>query len=164
MASPSEDIQARRERIVVLLENYVDVESGMRDRRGSGEPLPLMCRAWRVPRQGYPELDHQLNEMRNQAPTLYWHLAHTYFYAPRRRVLQCQRCKAVMPSWQKTTHFHKHGHSNVAVVPRVVRVTHPSVQTKSVDEAVDWLERSWRGAGFIPDELKVIDDKKAKVA
>jgi len=153
MTSPSDDTQARRERIVVLLENYVDVVEGLRDRIGAGEHIPLMCRAWRVPRQGYPELDHQLGVMKVLAPTLYWHLAHTYFHSTRRRVLQCPRCSATMPTWHGK-HFHKHGHSNVAVVPRVVRVVHPSVEIRSVDDAVDWLEQSWRGAVFVPDELR----------
>jgi len=37
MASPGEPSTAgRRERIIVLLENYSDVESGLRDRKGDG--------------------------------------------------------------------------------------------------------------------------------
>jgi len=142
----------RRERIVVLLEHYVDVVEGLRDRLGSGEHIPLMCRAWRVPSEGYPELDHQLGLMRSTAPTLYWHLAQTYFHSTRRRVLYCPRCRAVLPSWS-STNFHRHGHATVAVVPRVVRITSPNVQVRSVDDAVDWLERHWRGEVFVPDEL-----------
>jgi hypothetical protein len=57
-----------------------------------------------------------------------------------------------MPSWH-SVNFHKHGHSNVAVVPRVVRVVHPDVQDKRVDEAVAWLETEWQGEPYIPDEL-----------
>lgn len=142
----------RRERIVVLLENYVDVESGLRDRRGDGEHLPLMCRPWNQPREGYPELDHQLGRMRSLEPTLYWHLSQTFFHATHRRVLQCPRCRGVVPTWS-SVNFHKHGHSNVAVVPRVVRVVHGQVRTQSVEDAIDWLERSWRGEVFVPDEL-----------
>ena len=57
-----------------------------------------------------------------------------------------------MPTWH-SANFHKHGHTNVAVVPRVVRVVRSEVRTQSVDDAIDWLERSWRGEVFIPDEL-----------
>ena len=153
MATTERPTAGRRERIVVLLENYVDVVEGLRDRMGAGEHIPLMCRAWRVPRQGYPELDHQLGLMRLAAPSLYWHLAQTYFHAPRRRVLQCPRCRAVLPSWH-TVNFHKHGHSNVAIVPKVVRVVNRGVVVQSVDDAIDWLERSWRGEVFVPDELR----------
>jgi len=153
MASPSNGpTSGRRDRILVLLENYSDVESGLRDRRGDGEHLPLMCRPWNQPREGYPELDHQLGVMRSAEPTLYWHLSQTYFYATRRRVLECPRCRGVMPSWW-SGNFHKHGHSNVAVVPRVVRVVRGEVRTQSVDDAVTWLERNWRGEVFVPDEL-----------
>lgn len=143
----------RRERIVVLLENYVDVVEGLRDRLGSGEHLPLMCRAWRVPAQGYPELDHQLGIMRASEPSLYWHLAQTYFHSTRRRVLECPRCRAVMPTWH-SANFHKHGHSNVAVVPRVIRIVRSEVRAQSVEDAIDWLETNWRGEVFVPDELR----------
>lgn len=153
MASPSNASSvARRDRIVVLLENYVDVESGLRDRRGDGEHLPLMCRPWNQPRQGYPELDHQLGRMRDSEPTLYWHLSQTYFHSTRRRVLECPRCRGIVPTWH-SVNFHKHGHSNVAIVPRVIRVVRSEVRTATVDDAVTWLERNWRGEVFIPDEL-----------
>ena len=145
-------MQSRRERIVVLLENYVDVEAGLRDQRGDGERLPLMCRPWNSPKEGYPELDRQLGVMRTEQPRLYWHLAETYFRATQRRVLECPRCRGVVPTWS-TTNFHKHSHSNVAVVPRVIRVTVQGVRTQSVDAAIDWLEQHWRGAVFLPDEL-----------
>ena len=153
MASPSErQGGGRRARIVALLEHYTDVVEGLRERLGEGEHMPLMCRAWRVPSQGYPELDHQLGLMRSTAPTLYWHLSQTYFHATHRRVLCCPRCRAVLPAWSSTS-FHRHGHDTVAVVPRVVRITSPNVQVRSVEDAVDWLERHWRGEVFVPDEL-----------
>jgi hypothetical protein len=143
---------ARRERIVVLLENYTDVEAGLRDRGSDGEHIPLMCRPWNTPKQGYPELDHQLGLMRSAAPSLYWHLAEMYFRAPSRRVLQCPRCRGVMPTWS-SVNFHKHGHSNVAIVPRVVSVVRPGVQASYVEQAVGWLDEAWSGEVFLPDEL-----------
>jgi len=49
----------RRERIVVLLDNYTDVEAGLRDRKGEDVlHLPLMCKAWNHP--SYRELDRLL--------------------------------------------------------------------------------------------------------
>lgn len=152
MAEKTTTTHTRRELIVVLLENYNDVEAGLRDVRGDGEHIPLMCRPWNQPRQGYPELDHQLGVMREQAPHLYWHLAETYFRATHRRVLQCPRCRGVMPSWS-SANFHKHGHTNVAVVPRVIRVVRAGVRAPIVEDAITWLERNWRGDPFIPDEL-----------
>jgi hypothetical protein len=145
-------ISERRARIVVLLENYNDVEAGWRDQRGDGERLPLMCRPWNTPAEGYPELDHQLGCLKTQQPRLYWHLAETYFRSTRRRVLQCPRCRGVMPSWS-SVNFHKHGHSNVAVVPRVLMVRKGGVSDEMVDAAIDWLEQHWRGSVFVPDEL-----------
>ena len=143
----------RRERIVVLLEWYVDVEAqGLRDGRGDGEHLPLMSRAWNHP--AYRELDRLLGRMRTYRRHLYWHLAETYFRATRRQVLQCPRCKGVMPAWH-SANFHKHGHSNVAVVPRVIRVLRPEVRDAKVEQAVAWLDEQWQGEVFLPDELVV---------
>jgi hypothetical protein len=47
----------------------------------------------------------------------------------------------------------KHGHSNVAVVPRVVRVVDPGVLDERVEAAVTWLEEQWRGEPYVPDDL-----------
>jgi hypothetical protein len=140
----------RRERIVVLLDNYVDVEAGLRDLKGESEHIPLMCRAWNHP--SYRELDRLLGVMKDERHHLDWHLSNTYFHAPRRQVKMCPRCRAVMPSWH-SANFHKHGHSNVAVVPRVVRVVDTRVQDERVEEAVGWLEAEWKGEPYVPDDL-----------
>lgn len=145
--------QTRRERIVVLLENYLDVEAGWRDQRGNGEHLPLMCRPWNTPAEGYPELDYQLGSLKVQQPRLYWHLAETYFRSVRRQVRWCPRCQLVFPSWTKSPNFHKHGAQNVAIVPKVLTVRRGGVSDEMVDGAIDWLERNWRGPVFVPDEL-----------
>jgi hypothetical protein len=71
----------------------------------------------------------------------------TYFHAPRRRVNVCPRCKTVMPSWS-SVNFHKHGHTNVAVVPRVVRIVDPSVREEQVEAAVGWLDAEWSGEPY----------------
>jgi hypothetical protein len=146
----------RHERIVLLLDNYVDVLHGLRDRIGSGEHLPLMCRAFNKPRLGYPELERLRLQLRVEQPRLYWHLAETYFRPERRRILQCPRCRGVMPTWH-SAHFHKHGHQNVAVVPRVLKVIHPGVNSERVEEAIAWLDEHWLEPGpFVPDELKAM--------
>jgi len=159
---PSDDTtKARRERIVVLLENYTDVEAGLRDRKGDAEHLPLMCKAWN--HQSYRELDRLLGAMKDEQHRLYWHLAEMYFRSLKRHVLVCPKC-GVLPTWGSKNFqniqvgephriHHKHGHSNVAVVPRVVRVVRAEVRTQSVEDAIDWLEANWRGSVFVPDEL-----------
>ena len=141
----------RRERIALMLEWYVDVVSGMRDELGTGERgLQLMCRAWRVPEQGYPELDYQLHQMKGQQPNLYKHLVWYYIYSTKKRAQVCPRCNTVM---HHTRNFHQHGRNSVAVVPRMLRVRQPWVRQAVVDDAVDWLEQHWRGGVFLPDEL-----------
>ena len=151
MADSKPTSRTRHERIIVLLENYIDVESGMRDRRGDGEHIPLMCAAWNHP--SYVELDRLLGIMRSERSHIYWHLSMTYFYAPQRRVLQCPRCKGIMPSWH-SKNFHKHGHSNVAVAPRVVRMVREGVLNAYVTQAVMWLDERWTLSDvFLPDEL-----------
>jgi len=141
----------RRERIVVLLDNYTDVEAGLRDRRGEDVlHLPLMCAAWNHP--SYRELDRLLGRLKDERHRLYWHLSHAYFHARLRRVKVCPRCRAVMPSWH-SANFHKHGHSNVAVVPKVVRVLDPNVLDERVEAAVTWLDEQWHGEPYVPDDL-----------
>ena len=53
--------------------------NGLRDRLGTGDHIPLMCRSWNKPAQGYPELERLRLELRRLEPHLYWHLAETYF-------------------------------------------------------------------------------------
>ncbi|MBA2707504.1 MAG: hypothetical protein H0U59_06850, partial [Gemmatimonadaceae bacterium] len=132
----------RQERIRFLLEHLEDVRSGVRDRGGeSGEHLPLMCRAWNS--ASYQELERLLPALRREQPRLAWHVVKTFF-APRRQVLQCPRCRGVMPSWS-SVNFHKHNHTNVAVVPRVLRMVPGEVQGEIVERGIGWLDEHWRG-------------------
>ena len=76
----------------------------------------------------------------------------TYFHATRRRVKQCPRCRALLPAWH-STNFHKHGHSNVAMVPSIVWIVNPGIEDEQVEEAVGWLEAEWNGEPYVPDDL-----------
>lgn len=158
MSAPSDSSAARRERIELLLEWFNDVEAGMRDIVGTGEHIPLMCRAWRKPVQGYPELRFQLGQLSGREPRMYRHLAWWYFHSSKRRASVCPRCNVTMHASQN---FHKHGRDTVAVVPRMLRVHQGWVRRTVVDEAIDWLEANWRGAVFVPDELMPEKQKDA---
>jgi len=83
---------SRPERIAFLLSNLEDARNGIRDSGGveAGEHLPLMCRVWNHP--SFQELERLLPLLRSERRRLAWHLAKTYF-APRRRVLECPRCR-----------------------------------------------------------------------
>src|SRR5262245_7223805 len=148
----SDSTLTRSERIRILLENYVDVEAGLRDRRGNGDHVPLMSACWNHP--SYRQLDQLLGLLKDSQRNLYWHLSQTYFHAFTRRVLVCQhpRCEVTYPSWVNIS-FHSHGRRPVAVVPRAVRQVHPSVRGERVVEAIEWLEAGWLGDVFLPDEL-----------
>ena len=77
-----------------------------------------------------------------------------YFRPSSRRVLECPRCRGILPSWS-TINFHKHSHQNVAVVPRVLRVLDPQVRPAQVELAITWLDEHWPDPGpFVPDDLK----------
>jgi hypothetical protein len=108
-----------------------------------------MCRAWNHP--AYRQLERLLPELRAEQPALAWHLSKTYL-GPRRRVLQCPRCRGVAPAWS-SVNFHKHKGKNVALVPRVLRVVPAKVRREVVDEAIAWIDERWRGGVFVPDEL-----------
>lgn len=146
----------RRERIVLLLENYIHVVNGLRDKQGDGVHLPLMCRPWNKPRLGYPELERLRLRMRLETPTLYWHLRERYLTQHERLILACAdaRCTMTWASWTDVS-FHQHGRRVVAVVPRVVRIVSPLIDDDEVEHAITWLDERWREPGpFLPDELK----------
>ena len=58
----------------------------------------------------------------------------------------------VLPSWS-SVNFHKHSHSNVALVPRVLRVVPLEVKAELVEEAIGWLDEHWDGGVFVPNDL-----------
>jgi hypothetical protein len=140
----------RHERIRFLLEHLEDVRAGVRD--GSGKDaihIPLMCRAWNS--VSFQELERLLPLLRAEQPRLASHLSRTFF-APRRRMLTCPRCNGTVEVWA-SANFHRHGHKNIALVPRVLRIIPLDVSAQLVDEAIAWLDERWQGAVFIPDEL-----------
>ena len=151
----------RRERILVLLDNYVDVVNGLRDRSGDGVHVPLMCRAWNKPALGYPELERLRTLLRSERPTLHRHLAQRYLIThSTRRVNHCPRCKTEMAPWS-SVNFHRHGGQNVAIQPKVIRLIPGWVQEPLVQQAIEWLDERWSDPGpFLPDELKVEEAKR----
>jgi hypothetical protein len=101
-----------------------------------------MCRAWNAP--GYQELERLFPVLRSERrPPPAWHLSRTFF-APRRRVLTCPRCDWRTDIWTSAS-FHRHDRTNVALVPRVLRVVPLGVSAETVEEAVGWLDERWRG-------------------
>ena len=145
----------RRERIEVLLDNYVDVLNGLRDRGGDGEHLPLMCRPWNKPRLGYPELERLRLRMREEEPTLYWHLRERYMDYSTRQVRICASptCTVTYPSWIRIN-FHTHGRRHVPLISGVRRIYSPRVEKRVLELAIDWLDAQWQGGVFLPDELQ----------
>jgi hypothetical protein len=67
-------------------------------------------------------------------------------------VLVCRRCSSTTHIWASVT-FHMHGHTNVALVPRALRVVPLAVRAELVEEALGWLDEHWQGGVFVPDEL-----------
>ena len=108
-----------------------------------------MCAAWNSP--SYRELERLLTLLLAERPRLALHLSRTYV-APRRRVLMCPRCSWITDIWA-SANFHRHGRSNVALVPRVLRVIPVGVRAELVEEALTWLDDHWHGGVFVPDEL-----------
>lgn len=109
----------RRERIAFLLEHLEDVRAGVRERGSGGDHIPLMCRVWNHP--SFQELERLVPLLRSEQPTLAWHLLE-HSFAPRRWVSACPACGRSTHAWT-STNFHKHGRRNVALVPRVLRIT-----------------------------------------
>lgn len=144
----------RRDRIVVLLENYLDVLNGLQDRAFRGDDfLPRMCRAWSHP--SYRELERLRVVMRDSEPIVYWHIAETYFRADYRRVSVCPKCGRIAPA-ALIGEFCKHGKPYAKAVTRIAAIqkrTSAAVRPELVTAGVGWLDDNWRGEPFIPDDL-----------
>lgn len=143
----------RRERIVFLLENYLEVEYGLQEARsGEGDFIPQMCRAYRHP--SYVELRRCLHILQSSEPVLWWNLSETYFRYQERRVTICPRCSKEYPAGMDGF-LHKHGPKTVSLVPKVIRRISLAVRPECVEAAIDWLNDSFEGEVFIPDDLLV---------
>lgn len=141
----------RRERIVVLLENYMDVENGLQEGTSfANDPIHLMCRAWNHP--SYVELRRCVYALRDSEPVPYWNLAETYFRAPSVRMAACPRCDRTMPA-KHVGSLHKHGPKTFALIPRMVKRVSLAVRPELVSQAIDWIEREYEGDVFVPDDL-----------
>lgn len=141
----------RTELITILLQNYEDVLNGLRDRKGDGEHLPLMCAAWNHP--AYQQLERQLRRLKLEKPHLYRHLAGTYLHPEHQRTMTCPRCKASYRPW-KYPSLHSHGRRAVALVPTITRRIHPTINATLAQEGVAWIAQHWHGHIELPTELR----------
>lgn len=142
----------RPERIRFLLEYYVDVVAGVRDRGTGGEHIPLMCACWNHP--SYQELERLRGEMRTGAPALYKAVVAVYVYPRFVRRAVCPKCDVVAPpELVGELHRHRHGRKSAPFVARMVRVRLYPVVAGHVDAAIGWMDERWRGSVFVPDEL-----------
>lgn len=110
----------RLERISFLLEHYLDVLAGVRDRGSGGEHLPLMCAAWNS--VSYQELERLLPLLSADARPLYRAVVGTYVYPRFVRRAVCPNCHVVKPP-ALVGELHKHHHrKSTAFVASMVRV------------------------------------------
>lgn len=156
----------RREKILVLLDNYLDVINGLRD-VSLGDGVIGMCRSWNFPPNGYPELERLRVLLRDNMPVCYWHLAETYFRGEAKPARVCPHCwdslKRRDEFWAPHAgpDFHRHAGRSVATVIRPVRRVSAAVDPRLVSEAVDWLEERWTGEPFIPDDVLTVVNREA---
>lgn len=141
---------SRRDRIITLLEHYLDVEIGLQDRAfRSDDFLPRMSRAWSHP--SYVELRRLIAILQVTNLSLFRALQHTYFKYEERRVSYCPRCGGT-DAPGKIASLHRHGQRTVQLVPRTIRVR-KLVDKHELARAIDWLEASFQGEPFVPDDL-----------
>jgi hypothetical protein len=146
--------EARLSSIKLLLDHYLDVVQGLRDRGNGDEGLALMCDAWNGP--GYRRLEERRKQMILEERSLYRHLHQAYFDQMSRyekRVLACPACEMRVPAWSSTT-FHTHGRRHVRLAPRVDKVYVRPLNTEGLRRGEAWLERRWGRDILIPDILR----------
>ena len=143
-------MSTRRDRIITLLDNYVDVENGLQDRAFRGDDfVPRMSRAWSHP--SYRELRRLLTFMPVETPSPYWHLAEKYFRYTEHRRAFCPRCLRTAPP-SEVGSLHKHGQRTVQMVPRTIRI-HKLVDLKQLALRCGLARGEFRGEPFVPDDL-----------
>lgn len=151
-----------RERITVLLHHYRDVCEGIPEAGPRpDEVLALMGREWNHP--SYQRLERLLVVMHERWPRHRQALRARYERYSERRVAFCVVCEAVEPSSEigrphlKTRvagakQLCRIGAKAPDMLPRVVR-TPSGGDAKLVEEAIEWLERSWGGEVELPTAL-----------
>lgn len=141
----------RHEQLVILLDNYEDVINGLRDRKGNGDHIPLMCAAWNTPT--YQQLERLLRQLKRQEPNLYRHLAGTYIHPEHQRTMTCPTCRKHYPPW-KYPSLHTHGRRTTALVPRITRRIPNNISPHQTRNAIHWLDQHWQGPIELPAELQ----------
>ena len=143
-----------RDRIVVLLDHYQAVCEGI-PTGGIGDDddgvLALMCREWNHP--SYQRLERLLVVMHERWPRMRAAVRERFERYSERRVAYCVVCHATEPA---SSIGEPHLRTRVAgakllcrigakapdMVPRIVR-SHGLFEGQLVEDAVDWLERTW---------------------
>ena len=150
----------RRDRIILLLERYIDVQPGLVDTEGGegGGGTSLLAEgAWKS--RTYRQLEELCGRLREEEHRLYWHLAETYFRSTTKRASYCPRCRSIEHATLigKPCSHGQRGRRNVSSDTRiatVARVFSPRVDKQLVAAAVDWIEAEWQGDVTIPGDLR----------
>lgn len=146
-----------REKIIFLLERYVDVQPGLVDTYGGEGGALHTAGCWK--HHSYRQLEELCGRLRNEDRSLYWHLAETYFRAERKRASYCPRCRDIGHASLigKPCAHGQRGRREVSSdtrIPTIARVVKPGVEPARVDEAVGWIVARWKGDIVIPVDLK----------
>ena len=154
----------RHDRILVLLEHYRDVLEGLRDRQSSDGYLVIgMCRAWN--HASYQELERLLPLLRERMPRLHDAVVTRYLGYFERRVGWCRKCEATLSTSRLgKAHGTPAGYCRlkgvlVMVEPRVVRIGGEG-RDADLRNAVEWLERHWRGEVEIPADVQAVESER----
>jgi hypothetical protein len=149
----------RQDRLTILLEFYRDVENGLHDynlRSENGTPIFGMGPAWHHP--SYRRLRQLLPKLASKLPIPYWHVAEMYLrWRPNdaRRIAFCPGCKRQFPSG-KIGEVHKHGAKTSTLLPRIEKLVSQAILLELVGRGIEWLDESWEGGVFIPDEVQQV--------
>lgn len=163
----------RRERIELLLKHYQAVLEGI---PGIAEPddddlLALMCEEWNHP--SYQQLERLLYVMHQRWPRHRQALRVRYERYEERRVAFCTVCgRTEHAEFIGRTHVRgavagaklrcKLGAQTPDMVERIVRIE--GGDPLLVIEAVEWLERHWRGDAIVPATILRYEHDRLAVA
>lgn len=162
----------RRGKVETLLEFMLDVELGLRDPLGTGEHIPLMCRAWNAP--AYRRLRQLIAELGWADPVAKLHLSARYLAYTTRQVLRCPTCRRIesvsLPWKPIVAGDRRRRRPGIRVChacpgkPRLrehVERVHPEwVEPAKVERGIVWLVEHFRCDPSLPEDVLAVLERR----
>ena len=112
--------------------------------------LALMCEEWN--HASYQQLERLLTLMHQRWPWMRQAVRARFERYSEHRIAWCAKCGAHPSAKEGSIHLHPPGRS-VTLTAKVVRVLPQDDDPARIGDALDWLERHWKGEVDLPEAI-----------